>query len=78
MRTTITLSDAVLAQAKREAERAGVTLGDIVERALRQLLHRRAPAKEPAPFRLVTFGGGGLRPGFSFDRLKGIAHLDEP
>ena len=77
MRTTINLPDALLAQAKRQADRENVTLGQLVERSLRATLLRRGPEVEPTPFRLVTFGKGGLRPGFSYDRLKEILEVEE-
>lgn len=75
VRTTINLPDGLLTQAKSQAERSGLTLGEYVEKALRSMVCRRSPAPEPAPFRLVTYGVGSLRPGFSFDRLKEVADL---
>ena len=77
MRTTINLPDGLLSQVKREAERGGLTLGAYVEKALRSMLHRRQPSPETTPFRLVTYGEGGLRPGYSFDRLKDVAEVEE-
>lgn len=77
MRTTVNLPDALLEQAKRQADRENLTLGQFVERSVRATLLRREPEVERAPFRLVTFGKGGLRPGFSFGRLKEILEADE-
>lgn len=77
MRTTVNLPDALLEQAKRQAERENLTLGQFVERSLRASLLRRGPEVERPPFRLVTFGHGGLRPGFSYDRLKEILEVEE-
>jgi hypothetical protein len=70
MRTTVTLSDALLASAKRRAEQEGVTLSDLVEAALRDRLLRTRPVAAERPFRLVTFGRQGLQPGVSYDDLK--------
>ncbi|HVZ71107.1 MAG TPA: hypothetical protein VHJ20_01925 [Polyangia bacterium] len=73
MRTTVNIPDGLLEQAKRAADREGGTLSDVVERALRDHLLRRGPRSSDEPFRLTTFGKGGLRPGVSFDRLKDFA-----
>jgi len=77
MRTTISLPDVLLEQAKRQAEREGLTLGGLIERALRSTLLRRAPEEAQAPFRLVTYGKGGLRPGYSFERLKDVLDAED-
>lgn len=64
MKTTIELSDAVLAAAKRAAHEEGTTLRDVVERALRAELERHG---EDGPFRLrdASVDGNGLRPAFA-------------
>jgi CopG-like RHH_1 or ribbon-helix-helix domain, RHH_5 len=77
MRTTVTLPDALLEQAKREADRQGSTLSGLIERALRAMLLRRAPESERTPFKLIAFGEGGLRAGISFDRLKEVLEEEE-
>jgi Arc/MetJ family transcription regulator len=61
MKTTIEISDDVLARAKRHARRQGRTLRDVVEEALREKL---AAATGP-PFRLRkhAFKGKGTHPG---------------
>ncbi len=70
MRTTIAIADALLQKAKRRAQQEGVTLGELIEAALRDRLLRAPAASAAAPFQLVTFGRGGLLPGLSFGRLK--------
>ena len=77
MRTTVTLPDALLEQAKREADREGSTLSAVIERALRAMLLRRTPESERTPFKLITFGEGGLRAGVSFGRLKEVLEQEE-
>jgi hypothetical protein len=77
MRTTVNLPDALLERAKREAESQGMTLGDLIARSLRGSLLRRAPEPESPPFRLVTFGRGGLVPGLSYDDLKDLVDAEE-
>jgi hypothetical protein len=77
MRTTINLPDGLLERAKREAENQGLTLGDLIAQSLRASLLRRSPEAESAPFRLVTFGKGGLLPGLSYDRLKDLLDAED-
>ena len=61
MKTTIEIPDALLAEARRAAERQGITLRALVETGLRRVLGER----RSAGFRLrrATFGGQGLQPG---------------
>jgi hypothetical protein len=77
VRTTINLPDSLLERAKREAESQGLTLGDLIARCLRESLLRRPAQAESAPFRLVTFGKGGLQAGLSFARLKDLVEDEE-
>ena len=61
MRTTVTIDDELIRQAKQRAAETGVSLSEIVNRALRDSLSRRvAPDSLPA-FRMVTFGRGQPR-----------------
>jgi hypothetical protein len=73
MRTTISIDDGLLADARRKALRTGLTVSGLIERALRAELARKEAVAKASPFRLVTFGGTGLRPGVSFDRLHEVA-----
>lgn len=59
MKTTIEIADDVLVRAKRQAQREGKTLREVVEEALRQ---RLAQSSARVPFRLKkhTFRGEGL------------------
>lgn len=56
MKTTLVLDDSVMARVRREAERRGTTLSEVVEDALRLFLERR-PERRPLP-PLPTFDGG--------------------
>jgi hypothetical protein len=54
MRTTLTIADAIMQQAKKRAAERKVTLGELVEQALREALR---PAAAPTRrYRVVTFG----------------------
>src|ERR1700747_2063188 len=59
MKTTIEISDPLLREARKLAERDGVTLRALVERGLRRVVAETKPA---APFKLrrASFKGRGL------------------
>jgi len=58
MKTTLNISDATMRELKREAARRGRTMSQLVEAALRALLHGPKPARELPP--LPEFHSGGL------------------
>ena len=61
MRTTVAIDDNLLAAAKRRARERGVSLGAVIEDALRATMARGRPAERPA---IPVFRGGtGVRPG---------------
>jgi predicted transcriptional regulator len=66
MWTTISLDDALLAEAKHVAARTGRSLTAVVEDALRESLHRRHHIARRA-VELPTFGEGGVQPGVDLD-----------
>jgi hypothetical protein len=74
MRTTIRLDDSLLRDAKAMAARAGTSLNDFIEDAVRVAV--RATSTPPSPdIELPVFRGGhGLLPGVSLD--SGAALLD--
>jgi hypothetical protein len=59
VRTTIVLEDTLLRRAKQRAARSGISLSELVERALRDAL--RAPVTSPEPFRMPVHGVGAAR-----------------
>jgi Arc/MetJ family transcription regulator len=63
MKTTIQIADALLAEARKVAEREGTTLRALVEAGLRETLKSRGQGAAPFRLRLVTFAGDGLQPG---------------
>lgn len=57
MKTTLNIDDTVMAKLRRESARTGRTMSELVEAALRQLLHRRS---ETAALPLLpSFDSGG-------------------
>ncbi len=59
MKTTLSISDAVMRSLKREAASQGKTLSELVETALRASLHAKPIETELPP--LPEFGTGGAR-----------------
>ncbi len=77
VRTTVTIEDRLLMQAKLAATKTGRTLSDLVEDGLRTVLAERLgrPADRVT---LATYGGSGLRPGVDLEDKDGLtALLDE-
>ena len=78
MRTTITIDDALLAEAKIRAARSGRTLGSIVEEALRVAFAGRASRDAVRPS-LPVHRGGRLMPGIDLDDSASLLeHMDRP
>lgn len=75
MRTTLTIDDELLRQAKERAARTGRTMSDIVSDALREALQRRA-APDPGPTHLPT-SPGRPRPGVDIDNSAALLDLME-
>jgi hypothetical protein len=76
VKTTIEISDPLLREARKLAEREGVTLRALVERGLRHVVVETKPG---APFKLrrASFKGKGLQAearGASWDRLRDLAY----
>jgi hypothetical protein len=75
MKTTVEISDSLLDEARRVADRRGVTLRTLVEEGLRHVVKsQRRPA-----FRLrdASFTGTGLQPaleGATWDRVRDAAY----
>ena len=64
MRITVHLPDGVLKESKQHAIDQGITLSELMEDALRELLARRQQlALRRRRVRLPTFKGRGLAPG---------------
>jgi len=73
MRTTINIDDRLLVVAKHRAVERGVSLGRIIEEALRQSLAQ--PAQEKKPIRLTTAPGTGTKPGLDLDNGRALRDL---
>lgn len=77
MRTTLAIDDVLLKIAKRRAAEQQLTLGQLVEEALRHELARDA-SRGPRPEVPVFRGTGGLRPGVDITSNRAFVEvLDE-
>lgn len=74
MRTTISISDDLLLSAKRKALERNVSLGRVIEDALRAALCE--DPRDAPPFRLVTFTGDGPWPGINLDRTSDLLDIE--
>jgi hypothetical protein len=76
MKTTVEISDPLLREARKLAEREGVTLRTLIERGLHRVV---AESKDSAPFKLrrATFKGKGLQEGVqgaSWDEVRALIY----
>lgn len=71
MRTTVAIDDHVLAAAKREARQRDLTLGQLLEEALRRELARTPAPRERQPIPVFS-GGRGLRPGIDATSTRAL------
>ncbi len=76
MKTTIEISDPLLRDARKIAEREGITLRALVERGLRRVV---AETRTSPPFNLrkASFKGRGLQDdlgGASWDKLRDLSY----
>jgi Arc/MetJ family transcription regulator len=77
MKTTIEIADALLAEARKVADREGTTLRALVEAGLRQTLKARREGAKPFRLDLVTFRGDGLQAEVSegsWERVRALVY----
>jgi hypothetical protein len=75
MRTTINIDDQLLMQAKAQAATLGVTLGQLIEDALRASLRCRGNVEPRSCVRLITMPGTGPRPGIALDNRHALLEI---
>jgi predicted DNA-binding ribbon-helix-helix protein len=76
MKTTVEISDALLDQARKVADRRGVTLRTLIEEGLRVAVKAGA-ARSAFRLRDASFAGHGLDPAFehaTWDELRDAAY----
>lgn len=74
MRTTISLDEALLKQARRAALDRGISLNELVVVALRVELNRTKPTQKKK-IELPTFKGRSLRPGVDLDDSAALEEI---
>lgn len=78
MRTTVALPEQLLKMAKRSARARGLTLGGLVEAALRRELARHTGPTSSPPEVPIFRGGTGVRPGIDVTSNRALVEaLDE-
>ena len=77
MRTTIHVDDQLLIQAKAQAATLEVTLGQLIEDALRASLMRRDSVEHRGRVRLITMPGTGTRLGIDLDNRHALLEIIE-
>lgn len=77
MRTTVTIDDALLAEAKVVAARSGRTLKAVVEDALRESLARQRAEQRPRLPLPVSKFKGWVKPGVEIDSNADLLDLME-
>ena len=75
MRTTLTIDDDLLAQAKVIAAQSHRSIGSVFEDALRELILRRDLGTTVTRVTFPTFDGGGLQPGVDLHDKELMAEL---
>ncbi|MCV7379820.1 hypothetical protein BST11_09890 [Mycobacterium alsense] len=75
MRTTVNIDDNLLAEAKVLAARTSRSLGEVVDDALRAMLHRDTERRPARQFRLPAHGSGGLRAGIDLQDKDALAEV---
>lgn len=77
MKTTVDISEALLVEARRAADRAGTTLRALVEAGLRRMLAEQRRKDTGFRLRDASFRGEGLQPGVasgSWDSIRDVIY----
>lgn len=73
VRTTVSIDDELLASARKVASSRGLTLGQLIEEALRlELAHQPRSSGPPIP---VFRAGSGPRPGVDLDSNRALSEI---
>jgi len=75
MRTTVRLDDDLVKEAKVHAAKKGITFTQLIDESLRDRLAARPRQMSVEPFRLTTYGKGGIRPGVDLDDNRATRDL---
>jgi hypothetical protein len=77
MRTTVTIRDDLLKQARQAALERSCTLSELVEESLQRALAAQQSIYRPKRSRLPTFRGRGLQAGVDLDSAASLLEIME-
>ncbi len=77
MRTTISLPDPVLENAKQRASERGITLSEFVAEAVASHITASEVQHMPAPFRLPSVAGGTVNPNVDLNRISQLIEEED-
>lgn len=75
MRTTVSIPDPLLREAKVLAAKSGTTLSQVFEKGLRAVIEQQVVSQDDRRPPLVIKKSGGLKPGFNLDKIGEITAL---
>lgn len=76
MRTTISMEDRLAEEVRREAAARGMSVSAFIARVVDDALKRPEPT-DVRPFRLITVGGHGPRPGVDLDHPRELESRED-
>jgi hypothetical protein len=74
MKTTVEISDVLLREAKKYAAERGVTLREVIEAGLRDLVAKRDAKRKPFKLRRCAFKGTGMVKDFTWDEILNLTY----
>ena len=77
MKTTVEISDSLLNEARKLAEREGLTLRALVERGLRRIVAEATGTRPSFKLRPASYNGRGLQADLadaSWDKIRDLAY----
>ncbi len=77
MRTTITIQDEALELCRKEAAEKGLTIGEVITKAIFSAYRGRPKLTRSRRFTLPASGKGGLRPGVDLDSTAALEDIME-
>jgi hypothetical protein len=77
MRTTLTIQDALLRKARQISLERNLSVGEVVEEALRLTLGAQAKGRPAQRRKLKTFRGDGLQPGVDLTSSAALLEVME-
>ena len=72
MRTTVTIPDDLVRQAKRAAAERSFALSEVIQEALQKVFLQQRTTGEKQQTRLTTFRGRGVLPGIDLDNYATV------